>query len=377
MTDARSISIECNQQSSTTERTIDLQDRISSVAESPRAHAPHPRASVFHSPGWLQALRDTYNYDSFVFRGDRSASDATPGILLARVRSWLTGKRLISLPFSDHCSPLVSGPAELHDLLADLKPLLSNEDWSYIEIRPVDNSFDDVLQASGFQRCNEYLLHRLQLDATADTLFRQFHKSSVQYRVRRAERLGLVCETGRSPKLIRDFFHLMALTRRRQSLPPQPFAWFENLARCMGEDGIDIRVAYKDQRPIAALLNVKAFGYVCYKYSCSDLHFKSMNATCLLLWQTVQDACRDGAAVLDLGRSAVDNPGLIRFKTNWAGEPTRLTYWRLQAPTSHSRSRRLDHWLGNWKVTGSKRMVALLPQPVLNRLGSMLYKHIG
>jgi lipid II:glycine glycyltransferase (peptidoglycan interpeptide bridge formation enzyme) len=241
----------------------------------------------------------------------------------------------------------------------------------------VDTSFDDVLQASGFQRCNEYLLHRLQLDATADTLFRQFHKSSVQYRVRRAERLGLVCETGRSPKLIRDFFHLMALTRRRQSLPPQPFAWFENLARCMGEDGIDIRVAYKDQRPIAALLNVKAFGYVCYKYSCSDLHFKSMNATCLLLWQTVQDACRDGAAVLDLGRSAVDNPGLIRFKTNWAGEPTRLTYLRLQAPTSHSRSRRLDHWLGNWKVTGSKRMVALLPQPVLNRLGSMLYKHIG
>ena len=125
-----------------------------------------------------------------------------------------------------------------------------------------------MLQAAGFQRCDEYLLHRLQLDATADTLFRQFHKSSVQYRVRRAERLGLVCETGRSPKLIRDFFHLMALTRRRQYLPPQPFAWFENLVRCMGEDGIDIRVAYKDQRPVAAVLNVKAFGYVCYKYSC-------------------------------------------------------------------------------------------------------------
>jgi hypothetical protein len=375
--DALPISIECSQQASKTERTIDLQDRSSGIPETSRAHAHHPRASVFHSSGWLQALRDTYNYDSFVFRGDRSASNAAPGIVLSRVRSWLTGKRLISLPFSDHCSPLVSGPAELHDVLADLKPLLSSEDWSYLEIRPVDNSFDDVLQASGFQRCNEYLLHRLQLDASADTLFRQFHKSSVQYRIRRAERLGLVCETGRSPKLIRDFFHLMALTRRRQSLPPQPFAWFENLARCMGEDGIDIRIAYKDQRPIAALLNVKAFGYVCYKYSCSDLHFKSMNATCLLLWHTVQDACRDGAAVLDLGRSAVDNPGLIRFKSNWAGEPTRLTYWRLQAPASHSRSRRLDNWLGNWKVTGSKRMVALLPQPVLNRLGSMLYKHIG
>ncbi len=145
----------------------------------------------------------------------------------------------------------------------------------------------------------------------------------------------------------------------------------------MGKDGIDIRVAYKDQRPVAAVLNIKAFGHVCYKYSCSDLHFKSMNATCLLLWQTIQDACRDGFETLDLGRSAVDNPGLIRFKSNWAGEPTRLTYWRLQASTSRTPIKGLDTWLGNWKVTGSRRLVALLPQPVLNRIGSILYKHIG
>ena len=230
-----------------------------------------------------------------------------------------------------------------------------------------------MLQPAGFQRCDEYLLHRLQLNASADALFRQFHKSSVQYRIRRAERLGMVCEVGRSPKLIRDFFYLMAITRRRQGLPPQPYAWFENLARCMGENGIDIRVAYKDRRPIAAVLNLKAFGHVCYKYSCSDLRFKSMNATCLLLWQTIQDACRDGAQVLDLGRSAIDNPGLIRFKSNWAGDPTRLTYWRLQAAPSRSHRR----GFGNWKVTSSSRLLGLLPQPILNRVGAILYKHIG
>jgi len=100
--------------------------------------------------------------------------------------------------------------------------MLTAEDWAYIEIRPVDNSFDDALQASGFQRGDEYLLHRLRLDAPADVLFHQFHKTSVQHRIRRAERLGLVCESGRSPKLIRDFFQLMAATRRRQFLPPQP-----------------------------------------------------------------------------------------------------------------------------------------------------------
>ena len=373
MSDAFPTSVEWSQQASSTEHTIDSQDRGSGISDGSRTQAPHPLASVFHSAGWQEALRDTYDYESFIFPGDRPALSAESGIVLSRVRSWLTGNRLISLPFSDHCSPLVSGPAELQSLIDDLKPVLSAGDWSYVEIRPIDDSFDDVLQAAGFQRCDEYLLHRLQLNASADALFRQFHKSSVQYRIRRAERLGMVCEVGRSPKLIRDFFYLMAITRRRQGLPPQPYAWFENLARCMGENGIDIRVAYKDRRPIAAVLNLKAFGHVCYKYSCSDLRFKSMNATCLLLWQTIQDACRDGAQVLDLGRSAIDNPGLIRFKSNWAGDPTRLTYWRLQAAPSRSHRR----GFGNWKVTSSSRLLGLLPQPILNRVGAILYKHIG
>jgi hypothetical protein len=371
--DALPISVECSQEASSTEHTIDSSGRSTDISENSRAQAHHPRASVFHSAGWAQALRDTYNYESFVFPDSGPALPATSGITLARVRSWLTGKRLISLPFSDHCTPLVSGPAELQSLLADLKPLLTKEEWNYIEIRPVDNSFDDVLQAAGFQRCDEYLLHRLQLDAPADVLLHQFHKSSVQYRIRRAERLGLVCESGRSPKLVRDFFNLMAITRRRQFLPPQPYAWFENLVRCMGEHGIEIRVAYKDSRPVAALLNIKAFGHVCYKYSCSDLRFKSMNATCLLLWHSIQDACRDGFQLLDLGRSAIDNPGLIRFKSNWAGEPTRLTYWRLQSPARRERRPRF----GDLKVTGQHRILGILPQPILNRIGATLYKHIG
>jgi hypothetical protein len=35
-------------------------------------------------------------------------------LVFCRVRSWLTGRRSISLPFSDHCEPLV----ESHEALA-------------------------------------------------------------------------------------------------------------------------------------------------------------------------------------------------------------------------------------------------------------------
>ena len=32
------------------------------------------------------------------------------GIVLCEINSWLTGRRMVSVPFSDHCEPLLDGP---------------------------------------------------------------------------------------------------------------------------------------------------------------------------------------------------------------------------------------------------------------------------
>src|SRR5262245_51596549 len=73
----------------------------------------HPKATVFHTHQWLEALWRSYQYEPVAF------TDAAPGeplanaLLFCRVRSWITGRRLVSLPFSDHCEPLVDDPASL------------------------------------------------------------------------------------------------------------------------------------------------------------------------------------------------------------------------------------------------------------------------
>ena len=82
----------------------------------------HPRASIFHTPGWLEALRRTYGYEPIVYTTSAPGTPLANGIVFCRVRSWLTGDRMVSLPFTDHCEPLVEGPEErivlgLHDLL--------------------------------------------------------------------------------------------------------------------------------------------------------------------------------------------------------------------------------------------------------------------
>src|SRR5690349_706780 len=72
----------------------------------------HNGATVFHSREWAEVLCDSYDYrPSFLvrFRGTVLASV----LPLIEVDSWVTGRRGISLPFSDECVPLGFQAGEL------------------------------------------------------------------------------------------------------------------------------------------------------------------------------------------------------------------------------------------------------------------------
>src|SRR5262245_45932529 len=83
----------------------------------------HPYASVFHKPAWLEALKDTYGYESVVLTTTKDGQPLKNGIVFCPIKSWLTGARIVSLPFADHCQPLVDGPRDLADLYSSLDKL--------------------------------------------------------------------------------------------------------------------------------------------------------------------------------------------------------------------------------------------------------------
>ena len=49
----------------------------------------HPRASVFHSPGWLEALKRTYGYEPIVLTTTTGGA-LENGLALCRVRGWMS-----------------------------------------------------------------------------------------------------------------------------------------------------------------------------------------------------------------------------------------------------------------------------------------------
>ena len=116
------------------------------------------------------------------------------------------------------------------------------------------------------------------------------------------------------------------MTRRRQSLPPQPLNWFRALIAAFGKD-LKIRVASKDGVAVASILTLSHRKSMVYKYGCSDAAFNNLGGTALLFWKTIQEAKDRGLEEFEMGRSDVDNLGLIAFKERWGASRKLINYW--------------------------------------------------
>ena len=330
----------------------------------------HPGSSVFHTVPWLSALQRTYGYEPLAYTTSPPGMSLEDGLVFCRVTSWLTGRRLVSLPFSDHCEPLMATAADEQLFASTIEQTLHREKLRYAEIRATGDPFSTTRLS---HPTRTYCFHRLDLRPDLTTLFRNCHKSSMQRKILRAEREGLTCEIGRSQALLNAFWDLLLMTRRRHRIPPQPQDWFRNLIACFG-DALQIRVAFKDKRPVAAILTLRHKDTIVYKYGCSDSRFNNLGGTQLLFWRAIQDARRDGLHVFDLGRSECDNAGLITFKDHLGSARSTLTYSRFSlSPPSERSGPNAAEWAGRI----ARGVVPYLPDRILRMIGSVLYRHVA
>ena len=113
------------------------------------------------------------------------------------VESWLTGRRLVSLPFSDHCEPLVDGEREEDAVCAAFEQKMARE------MRGTIGAISKCVRCKRFDMATGLAPHGRDLrvpstgpEAGSRCIFGGFHKSSTQRKVRRAEREGLTYREG-------------------------------------------------------------------------------------------------------------------------------------------------------------------------------------
>jgi len=321
----------------------------------------HPASSAFHTAAWLRALQTTYGFTPLAVTTSAPGHQLENVLLFCSVQSWITGHRLVSLPYSDHCDPLLDH-GHLQDLLDWARLRCDQRHYRYVELRP-----RQAMPGDGFFPSRRFAFHMLDISLAEDVLFASLNRKSLQNRIRHASEQGLVYEHGGSESLIQKWYGLVLLTRKRYQLPPQPITWFRNLLTSFREQAA-VHILSNNNRPIAGIVTLLHKQTVVCKYAASDQAFSKIGAMPLLFWKVIRQAKSTGCRELDFGRSDLENDGLAKFKDHWGAPRSELVYWQYPEP-----QRTADR--DPWHVCIAKNAFSHMPLPVLQASGRLLYKH--
>src|SRR5262245_9635121 len=122
-----------------------------------------PDASIFHTTHWLRVLQETYGYRPYYF-GCFKERHLTALLPLMEVKSWVTGVRGVSLPFSDYCEPIRATPTA-PEFLAPVMRVARQQQWQFLEMRGGGALFQGVSPSMSYAR------HSVVLHGDEEALF--------------------------------------------------------------------------------------------------------------------------------------------------------------------------------------------------------------
>lgn len=323
-----------------------------------------PSSSIFHTAAWAKVLQATYGYTPVYFTL-RESGCLRALLPLMEVDSWLTGKRGVSLPFTDDCEPLCSDAGALTGMLKKVMEYGAERNWRYLECRGGKEFFAGAPASTAFYG------HRLILTGGEEAVFARV-ESAVRRAIRKAEKTGISIEFAQGLDAMRTFYYLHCKTRNRHGLPPQPFRFFQNIHDCiLAQNHGFVVLARYQQIPVASAVYFHWEKNAIYKYGASDETFQHLRANNLVMWEAIKWYGRNSFQQLHFGRTSLTNQGLRRFKLGWGTEEHNIEYVRYDMRKDGFVT--VKDGASGWH----SHVFNVLPSFLSRFVGTMLYKHMA
>lgn len=194
-----------------------------------------------------------------------------------------------------------------------------------------------------------------------DLIWRQGLNGASRTAVRRARKSNLIASEEAGSNALRAFRDMLRLAYLRHGMPMPPMALFEALAREMNARILVVR-NQSGGGPWASLLSLRDGPVVWVPFSggrrCSE------RPDNLLYWAMVEQAAREGADILDLGRSATGS-GPYVFKKSFGAVPVPVL-WLSDKPADLYR-----------RHATAQRVWRLLPNRLTDGVGPKLHRYLA
>lgn len=325
----------------------------------------------YYSLGWLDLVPALYGYTFIPLTTMDQDGHVTGFLPLCLIESPLTGRRLVSLPFSDTCPLLAADAASATRLVDQALELARQKRVRYLELRTGEQ--ETLAQRGDLTATHLYANWLIALDPDPEVVYARLHQGA-RRKLKRARKIGVQVRLAERREEMREYYRLHLLTRtKKHGMPAQPLAFFLRLWDTFAPNGqIHLELAEYEGQVIAAHITAFYGKKARYLYGASDERYHDLGAGHLLTWEEIAWGCAHGYQELDLGRTAYANPGLVQYKRSFGAreEPAPYYYYpAIQGLATTSESSRTYQLLTRcWKR---------LPLALSGPLGGLLYRHLG
>jgi hypothetical protein len=323
-----------------------------------------PDYSFFHSSSWANVLTESYNYvPCYVTQLDNNKLHSLLPIM--EVKSFLTKKRGVSLPFTDYCEPIVSDGVLFHELMGFVTAYGEKRGWKHFEVR----GGQAFLGKETPSAC--YFDHTLDLTIGIGKILAGLRESTKR-NLKKAQREDIEVGIFTTLESVNRFYHLNCMTRKRHGLPPQPYRFFRSIHQNVISRGFGLVVlAFYRQTCIAGAVFFHFGGKVLFKYGASNLNYQHLRANNLVMWEAIKWYSQNGYKSLCFGRTEPQNDGLRQFKRGWGARERIVNYYKYD----FSRGAFIAGQSAPNKLYN--RLLSKMPIPALRLIGTLLCKYIG
>jgi hypothetical protein len=333
--------------------------------------AAHPDGGFYHTTMWSNILSKTYNFvpDYLVFRDQFNQIRAGMPIMITK--DIIGRKKLACLPFTPHCNPLVSEDDELNRLLVKVFDHLVRTQSHFLEIRTLGRH--PGYSRFQFSQNKNFVTHVLDLNSDLASIRQSFHRSCIQRPIRKAKQNNLSLYISNDIRDVKEFYRLQLLTRKKHGVPPQPLKFFTTMWNELHDRGfMDLLLAINNGEAIAGIIVLKYKKTAIYQNGASNKTHLKLHPNHFLLWESIKRVHCNGFRYLDLGRSGIDEQGLIQFKDRWGAIKHILTYYfypGLSGATVIEKK--------SWKYRVFQKFFHSAPIGVSKLIGTLCYRFLG
>jgi lipid II:glycine glycyltransferase (peptidoglycan interpeptide bridge formation enzyme) len=245
---------------------------------------------------------------------------------LFEVKSRLTGRRLVSVPFATLCDPLITAGDDMRELLDSAVDLLRDTGASHIEIKTLGSP--PLISDPRLSRICFFKHHYLEMDGSPEQLLKSFH-ASIARMIKKTGKAGIYSlRIADDISELRRFYRLFVETRKRLGLPSFPYPFFESLWKVFFPLGmLTLLLAKSDNEYVAGHIYLKFNNRVSMEFEGWDRRFQNMGPNHYLFWEEIKSAHSEGFRIFDFGRTSPNNSGLMRFKDLWATKVIELPHF--------------------------------------------------